>query len=140
MNPNAFIGRKEAPDDAALADALGASKEAWDQLLADLAAESGVNKLEWKSYSAKAGWALRTLRGKRTIVWLGPLAGSFLASFILGDKAIAAAREDASFPAKLMKALEGAERYPEGNGVRLDVKSKRDLPAVKRLVALKIAH
>ena len=87
----------------------------------------------------KAGWALRLKLKKRTIVYLGPREGCFRASFILGDKAVAAARSSDLSKATL-KLLEKAPRYAEGTGVRLLVKSSRGLAAVKKLAVIKLAN
>jgi hypothetical protein len=137
--PNAFIGWTAAPDDADLQKALGPAKPVWDQLISGLAARHGVTTQEWRSYSPKAGWALRLNRGKRTIVWLAPCEGRFRVAFILGDKALQAARE-MQLSAPVRKALDGAVRYPEGNGVRLIVTKPEDLPALEKLAAAKIAN
>lgn len=139
LPPNAFIGSKQKPTDAALAAALGPAKPAWDQLLDSLAAECGVATQEWKSYSAKAGWSLRLLRGKRTIVWLSPCDGCFRVAFILGDKAVAAARAS-GLPARVLHLLDEAKKYPEGTGLRLHVKTLRDLPVLKKLAEIKLAN
>ncbi len=137
---NAFIGKTGVPDDTAIAAALGSAKDVWDELIASHAAEHGVSISEWRSYSAKSGWALRLKRGKRTIVWLSPCAGGcFLVSLVLGGKAMQAARE-CGLSVKGLKALDAAERYPEGNGIRLIVKSARDLGTVKKLIPVKIAN
>jgi hypothetical protein len=135
---NAFIGKQTEPADSDLAAALGSAKAAWDQLLAHLEAE-GVTGREWKNYSAKSGWALRMVRGKRTIVWMAAHDGCFQVAFILGDKAVQAARE-AGLGVKALKLLDEAPRYPEGTGVRLQVKSTRDLAVVRRLVAVKLQN
>jgi hypothetical protein len=42
--------------------------------------------------------------------------------------------------APVRKALDGAVRYPEGNGVRLIVTKPEDLPALEKLAAAKIAN
>ena len=139
LAPNAFIGSKEQPTDAALSEALGSAKPAWDQLIASLAAEYGVTIHEWKSYSAKAGWSLRLLRGKRTIVWLAPCANCFRVAFILGDKAVSEARKSGC-TARVLRLIDQAEKYPEGNAIRLHIKGPKDLPAVKKLAELKLAN
>jgi hypothetical protein len=135
--PNAFIGLAARPDDAHLTLALGSSRHAWDQLVAALAADCDVE--EWKSYSPKAGWTLRLLRGKRAIVYLSPGKGDFTASFALGDRAIEAAHS-AGLPGKIMRIIREARKYAEGTGVRIDVKTARDVPAVCKLAAIKLAN
>jgi hypothetical protein len=137
--PNAFIGRTELPTDAELAQALGAAKPVWDGLIAGLAAQHGVSGREWKCYSAKAGWALRLLRGKRTILWLSPCQGCFRVAFALGDKALLAAQHSA-LSAPAMRALQQAERYPEGTGVRLLIKGPKDVPTVRKLAVAKLEN
>jgi hypothetical protein len=139
MSPNAFVGKKLQPFDADLADALGPAKAAWDQFLAELADALGANGYEWKCYSVKTGWALRVKRKARTIVWLTPSRGSFEVLFILSDKALQAARQ-AILPKRVVKALDEAPKYPEGSGVRLAVKSSRDVTALMKLAAIKHAH
>ena len=139
MTPNAFIGKTEQPTDRELTAALGPARATWDQLLADLALEYGANVQEWNSYSPKAGWSLRVKRKARTIVWLGPREGSFLAAFILGGKAMQAARAS-PLPKRIIKILNEAPKYPEGTGVRVPVKTLKDLAAVRTLAAIKLAN
>jgi len=107
--------------------------------MADLAAQHDVAIQEWKSNSPKAGWSLRLERGKRTILWLGPCEGCFRVTFILGDKALLAARRSA-LSARALRALDQAERYPEGTGVRLLIKGPKDIPTVKKLATVKLEN
>ncbi len=137
--PNAFIGRPEVPTDLDLDNALGPAKPLWDVLLADLATQHDVAVQEWRCYSPKTGWALRLKRGKRTIVWLAPCPGCFRVSFILGDKALLAARQS-RLSAAALSALDHAQRYPEGTGVQFLIKGKRDLPAIMKLAAVKLQN
>jgi hypothetical protein len=137
--PNAFIGKSERPSEPDLAKALGPVKPVWDGLLADLEAELGVSLQEWTSYSLKAGWSLRLKRGKRTIVWMAPCEGCFRVAFILGEKAVLAARQ-CGLSAAALRALDEAEKYPEGTGVRLLIKGPKDVPTVKKLAVVKLAN
>jgi hypothetical protein len=139
MSPNAFVGKLQQPTDEELTAELGAARAAWDQLTSELAAEQDVTTQEWHSYSPKAGWAYRLKRAKRTIVYLSPSKGSFIVTFILGGKAIAAARES-KLPKRIADCIDAGVKYPEGTGVRIAVKNARDIPAIKRLAALKIAN
>ena len=139
MTANAFIGLATAPSVDDVATALGPARKLWDELLADLAGDFGLATSDWHSYSKKAGWALRVKRGERNIVYLSPFAGGFLASFALGDKALAAARES-KLPKRAVEILESARRYAEGTAVRIDVKKAADLAVVRKLVTAKLAH
>ena len=118
--------------------ALGEAKPVWDQLVKELA-RLEVNGLEWRSYSPEAGWALRLKRKQRTIVWLAPCPGALRVAFILGDRAVEAARKS-KLPARVTKALAAAPRYPEGTGLRIETRSARDLAAILRLAEIKLAH
>jgi hypothetical protein len=139
-HPNAFIGRHEQPTDASLADALGHSKAAWDQLLADLAQDQITTGREWKSYSPKMGWSLRVKHKARTVAWLAPHQDSFMVVFILGDKAVRAAITRSDLPKRIVEAIKRAPKYPEGTGVRVEVNSIKDLDVLKKLAAIKLAN
>jgi hypothetical protein len=136
---NAFINEPGPPTDAKLAAALGAAKAAWDQLLTCLAQELDVKDQEWKRHSPKWGWSLRVKRKARTVVWLSPRTGCFEVLFILGGKAMQAARQS-RLPQRVTRVSDEAPKYPEGTGVRLEVKSARDLSTLMKLAEIKVAH
>ena len=96
MPENAFAGWATQPTERELASVLRDSYLLWHSLVAELKTELKLDRQEWNSYSAKAGWSLRLQSKKRNIVYLSPRTGSFLASFALGDKAVAAARNSVS--------------------------------------------
>ena len=139
MFANAFINQPQQPTEAELIAALGPAKGVWDQLLSDLASEHGVKGYEWKCHSPKWGWSLRVKRKERTVVWLSPSEGRFTVLFILGDQAMQAARQT-RFSQRVLKAMNDAQKWPEGTGIRLAVKSSRDIGALKKLAAIKIAN
>jgi hypothetical protein len=130
---------RESPTPKDLAAALGSAAAVWDQLISSLATDEGVGDQQWSSYSPKSGWSLKLKLKKRTILYLGPCAGCFLASFVLGDRAVAAARES-KLSTFVLTLLQEAPRYPEGTGLGLLVKSARDLPSVMKLVRIKLAN
>lgn len=139
MLPNAFIGKPEKPTEDELSAALGPGKAVWDQFLADLAADFDVPIQEWHSYSPKAGWALRVKRGKRTILYLSPCQGCFLASFALGDRAVAAARRS-RLSRQVLKNLDEAKRYAEGTALRIEVHGPQDIATIKKLATVKLEN
>lgn len=137
--PNAFIGKKTHPTAEDVSAALGPALAPWNQLISWLAEKQGVAVQEWNSFSPKYGWSLRLKLKKRTIVHLSPCTGCFRAALILGDRAVAAARQ--SSPSKaLLKLLNDAPHYPEGTGLRLLVKAAKDLAPIYKLAQIKLAN
>ncbi|HEY4899282.1 MAG TPA: DUF3788 domain-containing protein [Terriglobales bacterium] len=139
MLVNAFVGKSTKPTDMELATELGPSKSRWSQLVTDLTAVSGVDVQEWKSVSKKYGWSLRLKLGQRTIVYLSPHRGCFTASLVLGDKAVKSAHAS-GLPASVIKMLDEAKRYAEGTGVRIKVRSPKDVAIVKKLAEIKLQN
>jgi len=135
---NAFVNRAVQPTAQEVDTALGDSAEIWKQLV-DWLAEKGVADQEWQSISPKYGWSLRLKLKKRTIVYLSPCIGCFRVAFVLGDRAVAAARQS-DLSKSTLKLLDEAPRYAEGTGVRLMVKGAKDLPAVRKLALIKLAN
>jgi len=138
MKPNAFIGHTRQPSEKQLAEALGPAKAAWDDLLERVAEAHGLLG-KWKCYSVKMGWAFQLKRKERNIVHLGPRKGGFQAAIIFGDKAVAAMQK-MKLPQRVRKLLAEAPRYPEGTGVRLEIKKPKDVEIVKQLAAVKLAN
>jgi hypothetical protein len=136
--PNAFIGKTTQPTDEEVTTALDATSEVWMQLV-DWLADQGVAEEEWNSSGRKYGWSLRLKQKKRTIVYLSPCAGCFRVAFVLGDRAIAAARQSDLSKSTLL-LLDEAPRYAEGTGVRLMVKGAKDLAAIRKLALIKLAN
>jgi hypothetical protein len=137
-HPNAFIGKAMMPSDEEVTAVLGKTAELWKQLL-DWLAEQDVTGQEWQSVSPKYGWGLRLKLKKRTIVYLGPCDGCFRVAFVLGDGAVAAARQS-GLPKTALKLLDEAPHYAEGTGLRLIVKAQKDLAAIRKLALIKLAN
>jgi hypothetical protein len=135
---NAFIGKTAPPTDTEVAAVLGSAAETWKELV-DWFAAQGVTDQEWKSYSPKAGWALLLKLKKRTIVYLAPCDGCFRASFVLGDRAAAAARQS-DLSKVTQKLLDEAPHYAEGTGIRLLVRETKDLAVIRKLAIIKLAN
>jgi hypothetical protein len=139
LSPNAFAGHTERPTSQALASALGQADGLWQELVADLKRDLKLDGEEWNTYSVKAGWSLRLQWKKRNIVYLGPRDGCFLASFVLGDKAVAAARQS-ELPPRVLKMIDEAKRYAEGTAVRIEVREAKDVTTVKMLAKIKLEN
>jgi hypothetical protein len=73
------------------------------------------------------------------VVYLTPRRGHFLASCALGEKASTAAKQ-ASLPAPILSIIDDAPKYAEGRGVRIPVRTARDLAGVVTLAAIKMGR
>lgn len=137
---NAFIGKSQKPSTEELSAALGPTAIFWNDFVEWMASELGVVTQEWKGvYPNKYGWSLRLKMKARNIVYLSPYAGYFMVGFVLSDRAVKAAK-DTRFSTKVAKAIADAPHYPEGTGLRLAVKTARDLPPLRKLAAIKLAN
>ncbi len=134
MLPNAFIGKKSKPTARELSAALGPSHALWQEIIEALNLTP-----EWNSYSPKAGWSLKLKQKSRTILYLSPCPGSFRIAFILGAKALTAAKAS-DLPKSAQKLLAEAKKYPEGSAVRFEEVTAVDLPSISTLAQIKKAH
>jgi len=131
--PNAFIGKTAPPTQNEIDAALGATADVWNQLL-HWFAEQGVADQEWKSSSPKYGWSLRLKLKKRTIVYLAPCEGCFRVAFVLGDRAVAAARQSdlSKTTLKLLDEARATRREPaSGSSSRQQKTSLRSVSSLR---------
>jgi hypothetical protein len=134
---SAFTDKSQPPDDDTLAETLGPSARLWLDLKRRIEQDWPPVVEEWAHAGAKFGWSLRLRHKKRIVVYLIPGSGSFLVGVVLGDRAVAAARE-AGLPPNALAVLDEAKRYAEGTGLRLEVRKAADLKAVHTLVQAKM--
>ena len=139
MSPSAFLDRGSPPSERSLEAVLGNGNGLWAQLRASLASEWIPLQEKW-SFSGKShGWILQLRHKKRTVLYMVPCPGYFVASFALGESACVASQRS-GLPPRVVEIIQKAPRYPEGRGVRLEVRSKQDLANVKQLALIKMAN
>lgn len=139
MALSAFDDKSEMPSERSLSETVGRAKALWNELKAHLASRYAPLIEKWNFSGKNYGWGLQLKQNKRTVLYMTPCKGYFLASFALGEKAVQAAHES-ELSESVLKVIDGARRYAEGRGVRLEVKSKRDLESIKILAAIKMAN
>jgi hypothetical protein len=122
-----------------LASTLGRSSALWEGLREHLASEFKPLAEKWSFPGQKWGWSLQLKQKKRTILYMTPCMRHFLVGFTLGERAVHAAHES-DLPDSVLSTIDGARKYVEGRGVRIEVKTKKDLDSVKKLAAVKMAN
>ena len=140
MSASCFVDKSSAPDDAAVAAALGRSKRYWDELVDHLRRVCDEVTLVWKCPAAKYGWSMRLLRKKRVIFYLVPFHKSFGVTFVLGERAYQAVKASKTLPRGVVDIIDRAPKYVEGRGFQVPVRHRRDLEGLKELMTIKLAN
>jgi hypothetical protein len=135
MPETAFLDKAQRPKPADLAKALGECASSWNGLIAHITEKYPPISEEWKFM--KSGWTLLLKRKSRTVCYLFPATGYFTAAFVLGEKAVAGARQS-KLPKQIMETIEQARPYAEGRGFYVECKKSADVKHLLTLVAVKM--
>ena len=139
MALSALGDKLKLPQDGDLAATLGSAFVFWNELKRLIASRFAPLSAEWGFTSKKTGWGLRLKQEKRTILYMTPCRGYFLASFALGEKTVKAAHES-DLPLSVLETINSAKKYAEDRGVRLEVRSAEDVRNVEKLAIIKMAN
>ncbi len=139
MSPSAFLDRATPPGDRPLAATLGKAAPLWVQLRAELDGQFTPLTDTWRFSGKSHGWILQLRQKRRTVLYLVPCQGHFVASFALNENACRAARSS-GIPSAVLAIIATAPEYPEGRGVRLEVRTKADVKNVFDLATLKMMN
>jgi hypothetical protein len=138
MSPSAFLDRGSAPTRAQLESVLGKTTSLWTELQRGLASTFAPLSERW-SFSGKThGWLLQLKRRDKTVVNLVPCRDHFVASLALSEDGCETAH-GSGLTASVVSLIEQAPKYPEGRGVRLEVRNRKDVVTVQRLAAIRMA-
>lgn len=118
---------------------LGRMKKLWDELRDSIAEHHGPVSEEWVHAGKNYGWSLRLKRKKRAILYMTPCDGFFRVAFAFGEKAVEAAHES-NLPVSALNLVDNAPKYPEGRGVRMEIKNRKDIRIAETLAAIKMAN
>jgi hypothetical protein len=139
MALSAFDDKSRTPRATELKKALGRTSGLWDKLKDHLESEYQPLSEKWTFPGQKWGWSLQLKQKKRTILYMTPRKGFFSAGFTLGEKAVRSAHEG-DLPDSVLAIIDSARKYAEGRGVRIEVRTKKDLDNTKKLAAVKMAN
>ena len=134
-----FENKENKPDNKALEDTLGDTWVLWTKIIDYLKQVCGEITEEWSFDSPKYGWNLRLIYKKRRIIYLTPQKGYFMSAFVLGDRAVEAAKVS-SISNQVKEIISKAKRYGEGTGFRFEVKNDDISEDVKKLIKIKLEN
>jgi hypothetical protein len=138
MALSVFDDKTKEPTLSELREVLGETAPLLNEIEEHIKREYGELTHEWKYYSKKAGWTLSLIHKRRKVLGLIPDKGGFAVGFVLGKRAVAAARESA-LPPEILLAIEDAREYVEGRSFRFDITAPADVETVKKLITIKMA-
>ena len=136
MPLSAFDDKAHQPKEADIKAKLGKSYPAWVELRGEVISKYPPIAEVWAYTGKSTGWGMRLKLGERIIMYMTPCDGYFRASFVLGEKAVQAARE-AKLPASVLAVIDSARKYAEGRGVRFEVRSVKDIKGLVELAGIK---
>jgi hypothetical protein len=138
MALSAFDDKSKMPNEKALSETLGRASSLWNDLKAHISTEYKPVTEHWNFSGKNYGWGFRLKHKDRIVLYMTPCKGCFLASFVLGEKAVRAAH-DRGLSDPVLEIIDAAPKYAEGRGVRIEVKTRKDLENAKTLAAIKMA-
>jgi hypothetical protein len=139
MAMSIFDDKLREPGAEELAEALGRTSGLCNELTAMIDERFDPVAREWVFSGKNYGWSLRLKQKKRAILYMTPCAGHFRVAFAFGEKAVQAALQS-GLPADVQDLVNNAPKYPEGRGVRMEVKSRQDIRIAVKLAEIKMAH
>ena len=139
MALSAFDDTTQEPRKGDLAEVLGQTAQLWDQLIDSVGSRFDPLAEDWNFSGKKWGWALRLKHKKRAVLYLTPSDGFFYAGLALGQRAVDAAH-DSDLPAPVLDVIASSQKFAEGRGVRLEIRSDADVRNVVRLAEIKMAN
>ena len=138
MALSVFEEEAHRPVPSDLKGVLGKAAGLWNQLISRVAQNHPPIAELWHFGGSKYGWSLRLKRRDRIVLYLIPQRGHFLVGLVLGDKALEDIKKQ-HLPPEILAAVASSPRYGEGTGVRLPVATTRDVRAVEKMTAAKMA-
>jgi len=73
MESSVFADKSIQPDNERLSEVLGENRKFWEAIKQHIKEKHGNTNEEWKFYSTKYGWTLKTLLKKRNLFFFTPL-------------------------------------------------------------------
>ncbi len=139
METSVFTDKSAKPDNLKLTKAIGDTAKFWAAIKKHIEDTYGAWNEEWKFYGASSGWTLKVLLKKRNLFFFTPLSGYFRVAFVFGDRAVGAV-EKSDLPTDLIETLRNARKYAEGRGIRVEVRSLKDVESVNKLIDIKVQN
>lgn len=139
MTASIFSDKLNKPDNKALENVLGKTFAVWNEIKDYIYIKYPSASEEWAYPGKSFGWNFRVRDKKRVLVYFMPCDKFFKVSFVFGQKAADEALAG-SISKDIKDLISSAKVYAEGRGFRIDVKNKKIVKDIKKLVDIKLKH
>ena len=117
--------------------ALGRAYAMWEGIVRVVEGLASPLDIEWKPSKIAFGHVCLLRHQKRTFVYLLREKTSVTVAIVLGGRAYSLAMAG-TLSTAFQTSLTEARPYAEGRGIRVSVKTTRDLVTIRKLVAIKL--
>jgi hypothetical protein len=135
MSVGVFVDKAHRPTDKEIRESVGHRRALLEDLMQFIADHYKAPK-DFVFYGRNYGWAVRFRKRGKALLSIYPQKEFFTVQIILSQSQTEAT---AHLPLgrKVAEIVKAASRFPEGRWVFIQVRSKRDLADVKRLLSVK---
>ena len=137
MEPVVLTDKFVRPDQELLKVIIGKKIIFWDEIISYLNDNYKDITEEWKFYNDGKCWLFRTLKKKKTIFWVGVIAGTFRVTFYLGDQAEPLVL-NGDLSERIKEEFANAKPYKIGRALTITMSGAADVEEVKKLVGIKL--
>jgi len=137
MSENIFLKKEIAPNDTLVEKKLGSNYKYLKEIRKFVKEIVDEPIEEWKYCRKKNGWLLKTLFKKRNLFFINICDDFFKITFVFGDKAINAVKDE-NISQVLIDKLLSTRKYAERRGLTIPVKSGKYLLDIQKLINIKI--
>lgn len=137
METSIFTDKTQLPDDTILREVLGNMYSTWIEIRDFVFGMYPEAIEEWNFPGLKYGWSYRIKDKKRAIIYLLPRKNYFLVAFVFGAKATSAALAS-HIDGEIKNTIETAEVYAEGRGFRIEIRNRKTVEDIKKLIVFKL--
>ena len=137
MPTSIFTDKSKKPTASDLKKALGNTSALWDEIKDYVYKNYPDAAVEWAYPGKSFGWNFRIRDKKRVLVYFMPCDGFFIVSLVFGEKAAKEALAS-GISKEIKDNISSAKVYAEGRGFRIDVKDKKIVSDIKKLINIKL--
>lgn len=139
MDKSIFTEKAVIPTQKDLIAALDKTFDLWQSICDFTYQKYPAANAEWNYPGDKYGWSFRIKDKKRAILYLLPRDKFFRIAFVFGQKAFDTILSS-SVADEIKNHLKEAKVFAEGRGIRLEIRTKKSLPDIYRLIEIKISN